>query len=470
MSEAGLRIFISYAREDGKTLAIKLRDDLRAAGLSPWMDVAEIPGGDNWARTIERAIESCDVGLALCSHKSYHSNYCRAEQMRLARKGKRIIPVLVQKDAEIPLTLEHLNYLDFSDPVGYSANLRDLMSDLNVGRAFSAFSGEDAVDVPKSLFRPSRTSRLSVQEKRDAPAFRRHLADLRREPWLGGRVWWTYFLYAYADLEDIASALTAGVLTPSRRSPGAKGRPDDMIRLFFRPRTPELWSREGIRPAAKRGDGDISRPVYLLFDLESVLCLPDARFSAGDPAVTKKTFATSNAFAEMPFEMIYHDGVPRPAEKDEILQSRRAQVQVPAPFTLESLQLIWCRSEAEADTLRNLLPDAARRQHAEQITARADFSLFHRRGAYADTVQLRSHTARATFYAGGDPAPVALRAELETADGVRHTWSEPAVDLVQPLSLKLLPDVVPVQPYSLRIFLDDLLAYAGQFEPFDGLI
>lgn len=467
MTEAGLRIFISYAREDGKQLALRLRDDLRAAGLSPWMDLAEIPGGDNWARTIERAIESCDIGLALCSHKSYHSNFCRAEQMRLSRKGKRIIPILVQSDADIPLTLEHLNYLDFSNPAAYTSALRDLMSDLNVGRAFAAMAGEEISDTPKSLFKPSRTSRLSVPEKRDAPAFRRHLASLRREPWLGGRVWWTYFLYGYADLEEIVSILANGKLAATAMA--SRPRSDSTVGLYFRPRTPELWSREGIKPTSKRASNDVHRPVYLLFDLESVICMPEARFSAGDPAIVKKTFATSNAFDEMPFEMIYHDGPPKPAEKDEILQSRRAQVQVPGPLTLESLQLIWCRSEAEAETLRTLLPDPVRRQWGEQITARADFGLFHRRGAFVETVLLRSHLARVTFHSGSVESAFVLRAEFEDAAGRVRQWAE-SVDLTGPLMLKILPDDAPEQSYTLRLYIDDLMAYTGRFVPSDGLI
>ena len=467
MTEAGLRIFISYAREDGKQLALRLRDDLRAAGLSPWMDLAEIPGGDNWARTIERAIESCEVGLALCSHKSYHSNFCRAEQMRLSRKGKRIIPILVQKDADIPLTLEHLNYLDFSNPNAYSSSLRDLMSDLNVGRAYAAMAGEETEDAPKSLFKPSKTSRLSVPEKRDAPAFRRHLADLRREPWLGGRVWWTYFLYAYADLEEIVSTLANGKLAAPAQN--ASSRVGETVKLYFRPRTPELWSREGIKPVSRRGEHDVHRPVYLLFDLESVICMPDARFSAGDPAVMKKTFATSNAFDELPFEMIYHDGAPKPAEKDEVLQSRRAQVQVPGPLTLEPLQLIWCRSEAEADMLRALLPDPIRRQWGDQITARADFGLFHRRGAYIETVQLRSHLARIAFHVGNGESVFSLRAEFEDSSGKIRAWSE-TLDLVEPVTLKLLPEDAPEQPYKLRVYIDDLMAYMGQFMTSDSLL
>ena len=467
MTEAGLRIFISYAREDGKQLALRLRDDLRAAGLSPWMDLAEIPGGDNWARTIERAIESCEMGLALCSHKSYHSNFCRAEQMRLSRKGKRIIPILVQKDADIPLTLEHLNYLDFSNPSSYTSSLRDLMSDLNVGRAFAAMAGEETADAPKSLFKPSRMSRLSVPEKRDAPAFRRHLADLRRESWLGGRVWWTYFLYTYADLEDAVATLTSGKLTAQKQT--SKSRADESVRLYFRPRTPELWAREGIKPMPRRGEHDVHRPVYLVFDLESVICMPEARFSAGDPSVVKKTFATSNAFDELPFEMIYHDGAPKAAEKDEVLQSRRAQVQVPGPLTLEALQLIWCRSEAEAETLRALLPDHVRRQWGEQVTARADFSLFHRRAAYVELVQLKSHLARISFHAGNGDTGFSLRAEVEDAARQIRIWTED-VELVEPITLKLLPDAAPEQPYTLRLYIDELLAYTGRFVPSDGLV
>jgi hypothetical protein len=197
--------------------------------------------------------------------------------------------------------------------------------------------------------------------------------------------------------------------------------------------------------------------------------MPAARFSAGDPSVVKKTFATSNAFDELPFEMIYHDGAPKPAEKDEVLQSRRAQVQVPSPLTLESLQLIWCRSEAEAETLRTLLPDAVRRQWGEQITARADFSLFHRRGAYVETVQLRSHLARIAFHAVNGDVSFSLRAELEDAAGQRRVWTD-TVELIEPLMLKLFADDAPEQPYTLRLYIDELLAYQGQFVPSDGLI
>jgi hypothetical protein len=60
-------IFISYARKDSREIAGRLRDDLQAAGHRVWLDTTEIGGGHNWSRDIERAIEQCDIALALLS-------------------------------------------------------------------------------------------------------------------------------------------------------------------------------------------------------------------------------------------------------------------------------------------------------------------------------------------------------------------------------------------------------------------
>ena len=120
-----VNIFISYGRADGRDLAIRLRDDLLAVGCKVWLDLDEIPGGASWSLKIEEAIEHCHVTLALMTQASYESQWCRAEQLRSLRKGKRVIPLLLQEDAEIPLTLEHLNYLNFTDLSRYDAMFRD---------------------------------------------------------------------------------------------------------------------------------------------------------------------------------------------------------------------------------------------------------------------------------------------------------------------------------------------------------
>ncbi len=127
------RIFISYARKDGRQLALQLKDDLHRAGHHVWLDTAQITGGANWSQDIERAIDRCDVALVLLSEGAYVSEVCRGEQLRALRLGKRVIPLLVQPNADRPVYLEHLNYRDFSDPARYRDALDALLSEIASG-------------------------------------------------------------------------------------------------------------------------------------------------------------------------------------------------------------------------------------------------------------------------------------------------------------------------------------------------
>jgi len=132
------KLFISYARHDGHDLALRLQTDL-ASRYDVWLDTSEIEGGVSWSREIEDAINTCDDALVLLSHGSYESEICRSEQLRLLRKRKRVIPLLIQADAERPLHLESLNYRDFSVSSQYSAMLDLVKTDLaGVGHVISA--------------------------------------------------------------------------------------------------------------------------------------------------------------------------------------------------------------------------------------------------------------------------------------------------------------------------------------------
>ena len=116
MAQGEKTIFISYARKDGRRLANQLHASLRAVGHGVWLDTSDIAGGTVWSREIEQAIDECDVALVLLSHSSYTSGVCRGEQLRALRKDKRVVPLLVQADADRPVYLEHLDFLDFSIP------------------------------------------------------------------------------------------------------------------------------------------------------------------------------------------------------------------------------------------------------------------------------------------------------------------------------------------------------------------
>jgi len=89
------RVFISYARKDGATLAQRLQKDLEEQGFDAWLDTQRIDGGAVWSMELDEAIDSRQVVIALLSPASYISEICRAEQLRALDKGKRVIPVVV---------------------------------------------------------------------------------------------------------------------------------------------------------------------------------------------------------------------------------------------------------------------------------------------------------------------------------------------------------------------------------------
>ncbi|MCP4106320.1 MAG: SUMF1/EgtB/PvdO family nonheme iron enzyme [Desulfobacteraceae bacterium] len=63
------KVFISYAREDIKT-AKRLYDDLRKAGLDPWMDRIDLLPGQMWKTEVQNAIKKASFFITLISENS----------------------------------------------------------------------------------------------------------------------------------------------------------------------------------------------------------------------------------------------------------------------------------------------------------------------------------------------------------------------------------------------------------------
>jgi hypothetical protein len=463
------RIFVSYAREDASDLAMQLRDDLAAAGHDTWLDLAEIAAGASWARDIEEAIENCNVVLALLSAGSYVSDICRGEQLRAIRKGKRIIPVLVQLDADRPLHLENMNYVDFSDPARYQHALDNLLSYIETGYIPHGHADSHRGEGIPPMFPPPKSPVTPATGlKRDTRAFHRYLEDLREEPWLGDRHWWTYSLFYYADVNDIADILETETLQASSKADNKRrtGLWDRYVRLHFRPKTPDLYGAEGILPEGERLYTHCPVPVYLLFDLESVITMPEARFSNGDVMQTGKTYKSAVAFRDLPFDLIYHNQPFSPQERDEILSARRAQVLLPGSLDLSALRHIWCRSTAEYETLRFLLHDETWRKWGDRITARADYDLFNRRRFYVSEATLTEEGVHFMFNpchrADSDECgPFEFRAEIITADDEHHRID--IGELVPENDLALdLTQLAGTHTYEIRLYADDALAYVGR--------
>jgi WD40 repeat protein len=124
------RVFISYARKDGASLAQRLLSDLTKAGFDAWVDTQRISGGAIWSTEVEREIDACQVMLALLSPGAYTSEICRAEQLRALDRGKRVIPVLAVSGSDRPLYLYARQYRDLTNDSTYSLRFDELLTDI----------------------------------------------------------------------------------------------------------------------------------------------------------------------------------------------------------------------------------------------------------------------------------------------------------------------------------------------------
>lgn len=134
-----LRLFVSYAHQDAGDLAGRLEGDLTLRGYDTWRDRKRITGGAAWSREIEHAIDGAGAVLALLSRASVESDICRGEHLRALRLKKRVVPLLVQQDADRPVYLEAAHYILFDSlaPDEYAASSGALLAAIERGESAS---------------------------------------------------------------------------------------------------------------------------------------------------------------------------------------------------------------------------------------------------------------------------------------------------------------------------------------------
>ncbi|MEZ4526802.1 MAG: toll/interleukin-1 receptor domain-containing protein [Desulfobacterales bacterium] len=125
-----LKVFISYAREDIAT-ARRLYEDLKMAGIVPWMDKIDLLPGQNWKFHITKAIRESSYFIALLSSKSLSKRGFVQKELKLALD---ILGEFSDEDVFlIPARLddcqpedEKLKYLNWADLFpSYEASSRD---------------------------------------------------------------------------------------------------------------------------------------------------------------------------------------------------------------------------------------------------------------------------------------------------------------------------------------------------------
>ena len=323
--------------------------------------------------------------------------------------------------------------------------------------------------------------------KPDTDEIRDCLANLAKQDWLRRteRRWWPQFVFHYTDIRNAVRILQEGYLYSRKYLEdhdrvvvssgsfsvlaGTNTDIKDCVRLYFRPKTPTQYYAEGIRSqvallASRFSDAHCPVPVFFLFDSTEVLSRDDCRFSDGNLGSHRaQTFSTADELEQLPWKKIYHTGWIdySEAESSDIVFHRHAEVIVPRKLDLSSLRYIYCRSDAERKTLLHLLPMHLRDRYQGKIVATARSDLFYRQQTFIETVRLSSDAVYVRFSPETrSPGPFRLRVDLE-AGFLRNSGEVEEFRLREPYVLKI---PLSATSYTIRLSLDDHLAYANRYE------
>ena len=325
------------------------------------------------------------------------------------------------------------------------------------------------------------------KRKQDQHRIVAKLDDLVQKHKYEARSWWPNFVFHYATLENAISILKSGALY-SRDGAVSRGllKSDSAsssvlantskayksyARLYFRPRTPTQYSNEGIRPHKTFVYGShCPVPVFLLFNSKDVLTRASTRFSRGSLAGHKPGSVGTKAsfFEQLPFNEIYHNTYFGKAERQKIIASRHAEVIIPDQLDLEPLQFIWCRSEAEKETLISLLSETQRNQWADKIFHGKKYDLFFSRWSYVDQVALDENGVRFSFnHNTTTPGPFDLEVVVEaheTGKTLRARREGFRAD-----HKKIFEFKNPTLNYTIELRLNGSLAYRYEYEEIPAL-
>src|SRR5262245_28869601 len=111
--------FISYSSVDGKEFALKLHDALEAPPdkIPAWFDKRDLmPGSSqNWDTQLAEAIRDCASLLFVMTADSVDDkSVCKLEWSWALKYKKPVLPLLLDKRAELPFRLDGRQYIDFS--------------------------------------------------------------------------------------------------------------------------------------------------------------------------------------------------------------------------------------------------------------------------------------------------------------------------------------------------------------------
>lgn len=328
---------------------------------------------------------------------------------------------------------------------------------------------------------------MTLRSPTEIRAIRQHLDELRSASWIDQeRQHWPGFLFHCTDLSNVVNILRQGEMVSRSQvvstgqlaldiaSPEVIAQTNPQwqgyVRLYFRPKTPTQYHNEGFRPSAQLSLGShCPVPIYLIFDSLPLLSRSDSLFTDGNAGASDAMPSGDvEFFKHIPFELVYHDSRFDPPERSQIIYHRNAEVLIPRRLGLENLIAICCRSPAEYETLLYLLPPNTLSSWANKISVVPDRRLFHREWPFVEQVEMSAETLVFRFNRSNKPVGnFAARSELvETETGNRYVWSDGEYQIQNVLTLRLNTLKNP-DDYTVRLTLDDNLAYANRYQAED---
>ncbi|MEN8261711.1 MAG: toll/interleukin-1 receptor domain-containing protein, partial [Pseudomonadota bacterium] len=109
-------VFISYARDksSGQRAAKTIYDRLRDAGIDAFLDTERIEPGERWLQVINENLVESRIVLAVISEAVHDRPWVGKEYLQASAKNILVIPVLVEKDVDLPLWAADLQAADLT--------------------------------------------------------------------------------------------------------------------------------------------------------------------------------------------------------------------------------------------------------------------------------------------------------------------------------------------------------------------
>lgn len=317
--------------------------------------------------------------------------------------------------------------------------------------------------------------------------------------------WWPRFAFHYTDVTNAVSILSEGTLfsrTDAQRfhimqNDNASRQVIDMtnsnvvsmVRFYFRPLTPTQYYNEGYKHPALRYDGDENAntpvPIFFLFDLASILSLPEVQFSETSQAGYGATvFSGEEAFKKLNFDAIYSTGW---EDSKQYKNYRHAEITHRGPLAIEPyLRTILCRNVQDRTTLLNLLreSDPFAYQKYRDIIKVYKNDTFQNNGLCVESCIVHENTLSITFSDSyqkqkymdrmkeklnvNDIRPISVRIECRWFNTRRLIYQESfsvGLDYANPgnIVIRNMPVIPNTRELGIKVFFDDkLVCYQRQ--------